>query len=79
MARRNAGARQRRDSGPRAPYPFVYSRDAWDVGRFNPLGGSLSAHMPSHWAMRFAVAVIVAVLGGSLILMIALAAQALFH
>ncbi len=73
MARRNAGARQRRDSGPRAPYLFVYSRDAWDVGRFNPLGGSLSAHMPSHWAMRFAA------LGGSLILMIALAAQALFH
>lgn len=78
MARGRAGAKQRRATGG-APFPFIYSRDVWDVRRFNPLGGSPSAHMPSRWAMRFAVAVIVAVLGGSLILLIAQAAQAIFH
>ncbi len=79
MARGNAGARRRLGDGRRTPYPFVYSRDAWDVRRFNPLGRAPGAHMPSRWAMRFAVALIVAVLGGSLILAIALMAQALFH
>ena len=72
MARRNAGARQRRDSGPRAVPVRLFARR---MGRaaVQSVGGALSAHMPSHWAMRFAA------LGGSLILMIALAAQALFH
>jgi len=56
----------------------VYSRDAWDIRRFNPLGQNPSGGV-SRWGVRFAVALIVIVLGGSLLLLIMQAAQAIFH
>ena len=70
--------RQRRWHIQRTPYPFVYSRDAWDIRRFNPLGQNPSGGV-SRWGVRFAVALIVIVLGGSLLLLIMQAAQAIFH
>lgn len=63
----------------RAPYPFVYSRDAWDIRRFNPLGQAPGGAGPSRWGVRFAVAFLVVLLGGSLLLLIVQMAQAIFH
>lgn len=78
MARRNAEGRRRRRV-QRSPYPFVYSRDAWDIRRFNPLGQAPGGNGLSRWGVRFAVALLVVVLGGSLLLLILQMAQAVFH
>lgn len=78
MAKRNVG-RRRAWRPMRTPYPFIYSRDVWDVRRFNPLGSGPRVAGPSRWAVRFAVALIVVVLGGGLIVLLAQAALALFR
>jgi hypothetical protein len=78
MAKRGFGGR-RTSGSARNQYPFIYSRDVWDVRRFNPLGRGPSVAGPSRWAVRLAVAIIILVLGGSLVLLLAQAAQALFR
>jgi hypothetical protein len=78
MAKRGLG--WRRASGTaHTPYPFIYSRDVWDVRRFNPLGHGPKVAGPSRWAVRLAVAIIILVLGGSFVLLLAQAAQALLR
>ena len=78
MAKRSFDVR-RRSGSTRTPYPFIYSRDVWDVRRFNPLGRGPSVAGPSRWAVRFAVALIIVVLGSGLVFLLAQVAQAIFR
>lgn len=78
MAKRGFG-RRRAVGSPRAPYPYIYSRDVWDVRRFNPLGRGPSVGNPSRWAVRFASVLIVVLLGGSLVFLLAQVALAIFR
>ena len=62
----------------RSPYPFIYTRDAWDFRRFNPLGEAPGGYTLSRWGVRLAVAFLVVLLGGSLLLLVVQMAQAIF-
>ena len=79
MPKGNSGKRQRFGSMRRDPYPFVYSRDLWDLRRFYPMGRNPGGGSPTRWEVRFAIALLVLLLGGSLVLLIVQTVLAIIH
>lgn len=79
MAKGNSGKRWRLGYTRRDPYPFVYSRDLWDLRRFYPMGRNPSGGSPTRWEVRFAIAFLVLLLGGSLVLLIVQTVLAIIH